>query len=50
MFSIIVLIALSSPITHNEAVKIVEDMIYATEEEKMKYIDKLLDLVMQKVE
>ena len=50
MFSIIVLIALSSPITHNKAVNIVEDMIYATEEEKMKYIDKLLDLVMQKVE
>lgn len=50
MFSIIVLIALSSPITHNKAVKIVEDMIYATREEKMKCIDKLLDLVMQKVE
>lgn len=50
MFSIIVLIALSSPITHNKTVSIVEDMIYATEEEKMKYIDKLLDLVMQKVD
>lgn len=49
MFSIIVLIALSSPITHNESVKIVEDMIYATEEEKMKCIDKLLSLITQKV-
>lgn len=49
MFSIIVLIALSSPITHNEAVKIVEDMIYATKEEKMKFIDKLLSLITQKV-
>lgn len=49
MFSIIILIALSSPITHEKSVEIVEDMIYATKEEKMKAMDKLIELVMEPV-
>lgn len=50
MFSMVALITMSSPYTHNKAVELVWDMVFATKEQKIKIAHELCDLAMQRAE
>lgn len=50
MFSMVALIALSSPYTHKDAVSMMQDMIFATKEEKLQIANELCEMIMKKPE